>query len=350
MKECCYSMTSMDLLGMAVIHSIWLIAIGGVLVELVMVPVASARSRCSLATFSVILMPAFLGLAFYGVQLSWLPFMQPVFVAGTSVTTWVARIFVVGVAVQLSRLVMSVGCVARLRRSSRSVSSLTLPEFKGGVGNVSIQIVRSHAIAGPVTIGWLRPVILIPEHTIVNLDVDQLALLVRHEMAHVSYRDYLWNLIQCVAESLVFYHPVVWLMGRAVRHEREFACDDMVVQSGVCKLDYSRALTSLEHLRSRWNPLLQPSNGAPLLPRIQRLLHGRRGRSLSAVRSLVGVLIATVGVSLTVACASAAGSSTDVPVSPEASSIATDDWLASASCEAIPVTPPVTITVLCCPE
>lgn len=350
MKECCYSMTSMDFLGMALIHSIWLVAIGGVLVELVMARVASARSRCSLATISVILMPVFSGLEYLCVQLSWLPLMQPVFVAGTSLTTWVAGVFLLGVAVQLSRLVVSVGCVARLRRSSRSGSSLTLPEFEGGVGNVSIQIVRSHAIAGPVTIGWLRPLILIPEHTIVNLDADQLALLVRHEMAHVRHRDYLWNLIQCVAESLLFYHPVVWLMGRAVRHEREFACDDWVVQSGVCKLDYSRALTSLEHLRSRWNPLLQPSNGAPLLPRIQRLLHGRRAQSLFAVRSLVGVLIATVGASLTVVSASAAGSSTDVPVSPDSSTIAADDWLASASCEAIPVTPPVTITVLCCPE
>jgi beta-lactamase regulating signal transducer with metallopeptidase domain len=280
MKECCYSMTSMDFLGMTLIHSISLIAIGSVFVELVMARVPSARSRCSLATTSIIMMPALLGLAYFGVRLSWLPFMQPVFVAGTSLTTWVARVFVVGVAVQLSRLVVSVGCVGRLRRSSRSVSSLTLPEFKGGVGNVSIQISRSNAIAGPVTIGWLRPLILIPEHTIVNLDADQLALLVRHEMAHVSNQEYLWNLIQCVEESLVFYHPVVWLIGRAIRHERESAYDDMVVQSGVCKLDYSRALTSLEHLRSRWNPLLQPSNGASLLPRIQRLLHGRRAQSL----------------------------------------------------------------------
>ena len=350
MKECCYSMTSMDLFGMAVIHSIWLIAIASVFVELVMARVASARSRCSLATISIITMPALLGLAFFGLRLSWLPFMQPVFVAGTSLTTWVARVFLAGVAVQLSRLVLSVGCVGRLRRSSRSVSSLTVPEFQGGVGNVRVQIVRSNVIAGPVTIGWLRPVILIPEHTIVNLDADQLALLVRHEMAHVSNRDYLWNLIQCVAESLLFYHPVVWLLGRAVRHEREFACDDLVVQSGVCKLDYSRALTSLEHLRSRWNPMLQPSNGAPLLPRIQRLLQGRRARSLSAVRFLVGVLIAAVGVSFTMVSVSAAGSSTDVQVSPDSSTIAAGDWLASASCEAVPVPPPVTITFLCCPE
>lgn len=350
MRECCFSMTSMDLLGMAVIHSLWLIAIGGVLTELVMARVPSARSRCSLATICVILMPLIPGLAILCVKWSWLPFLQPTSVAGTSVTTWVARVIVLGVAVQLSCLVVSAACVARLRGTSRACSTLTLPEFSSGVRNASIHVVRSNAIAGPVTVGWLRPVILIPEHTIENLAPDQLALLVRHEMAHVSNHDYLWNLLQCFAESLVFYHPVVWLMGRAVRHEREFACDDWVVQSGACKLDYSRALTSLEQLRSRWNPLLQTSDGAPLLARIQRLLHGRPRQSLCIVRSLVGVLIATVGVSVTVVSTSAVGSSNDVPASPNSLANADSVWLVSRSGAAAPGSPPVSINVLCCPE
>lgn len=183
-----------------------------------------------------------------------------------------------------------------------------------------------------------------------NLNADQLALLVRHEMAHVSNRDYLWNLIQSFAESLVFFHPIVWLIGRAARHEREFACDDSVVQSGVCRLNYSKALTAFEHMRSQWNPLLQPSNGAPLLLRIQRLLNVRRGQSLAAVQFLCGLLMAAVGVTWTVVSASESGSSTDALASPEFWSIAADSWQTNAGSEPVPVQPPVLVMPLCCPE
>lgn len=355
MTECCCSTNSMDFLGMALIHSVWLFAILGVFVELLMARVGSARHRCLLATIGVIMMPVLLGLAYFGVQFSLLPFRQPGFVAGASLTTWLAFAFLVGVALQLFRLVVCFGCVARLRRSARTDALLMLPQHSDGLSNFDIRTVRSNAIAGPVTLGWLRPLILIPEHTVVNLDASQLALLVRHELAHVRNRDYLWNLLQCVAESLVFYHPVVWLMGRAARHEREFACDDCVVQTGVCRLEYSRALAALEHLRSRWNPLFQHSSGAPLLPRIQRLLQGRRGRLLSVFRLLFGVLIAAFGVIWTGVATTAAGASIDGPGSPEFRALA-DHWQLHAGCEVVPgqhpaiVLPPVMVMPTCCPD
>jgi len=70
MKECCCSTNAMDFLGMALIHSVWLLAILGVFVELAMARAGSARHRCLLATVGVIMMPVLSGLAYFGVQLS----------------------------------------------------------------------------------------------------------------------------------------------------------------------------------------------------------------------------------------------------------------------------------------
>ena len=83
------------------------------------------------------------------------------------------------------------------------------------------------------------------------LSPEQLEAVLAHELAHVRRADYLWNLIQTMAETLLFFHPAVWWLGRRLREQRELCCDDVAVQSCADPLVYATALLRLEERRSQ---------------------------------------------------------------------------------------------------
>jgi beta-lactamase regulating signal transducer with metallopeptidase domain len=51
-----------------------------------------------------------------------------------------------------------------------------------------------------------------------------------HELAHVQRWDNAVNLVQRVVESLLFFHPAVWIVSGWVRRDREDCCDAVVVR------------------------------------------------------------------------------------------------------------------------
>jgi BlaR1 peptidase M56 len=70
-----------------------------------------------------------------------------------------------------------------------------------------------------------------------------------HELAHVRRADYFWNLVQTVVETLFFFHPAVWWVGRNVRQQRELCCDDIALETCSDPVVYASALLRLEEER-----------------------------------------------------------------------------------------------------
>ena len=129
---------------------------------------------------------------------------------------------------------------------------------------------RSALVQVPTVIGHLRPLVLLPINALTGLSTDQLRGLLAHELAHVQRYDYLVNITQTIIETLLFYHPAVWWMGRVIRQERENACDDLAAE--VCdRRTYAQALAAMESLRATPMPALGARDGV-LLPRIRRIL------------------------------------------------------------------------------
>jgi beta-lactamase regulating signal transducer with metallopeptidase domain/protein involved in polysaccharide export with SLBB domain len=138
-----------------------------------------------------------------------------------------------------------------------------------------VRILESSAVAVPLMIGWLKPIVLLPSATIAGLAPDQLEALIAHELAHVRRHDYLVNLLQSLLETTLFYHPAVWWMSHRVRAEREHCCDDLAV--GVTdRLTY---VTALSHVAALAAPgvALAASDGS-LRARVRRLLGPERDR------------------------------------------------------------------------
>jgi protein involved in polysaccharide export with SLBB domain len=159
-----------------------------------------------------------------------------------------------------------------------------------------ISLRLSESVTTPALIGWLRPVILIPSAALCELPADYLESLLLHELAHVRRHDYLVNLLQTIAETLLFYHPVAWWVSRIIRTERENCCDDQTVRHADRKV-YVKALAMMELVRSSGiGRLALTASGGTLLPRIQRLTRtapsrGRSGAGFIAMLALLATIV-----------------------------------------------------------
>ncbi|NKB66401.1 MAG: M48 family metalloprotease [Candidatus Latescibacteria bacterium] len=156
----------------------------------------------------------------------------------------------------------------------------------------SVRLFVSARVAVPMTIGWLRPVILLPVGLFERMPLPQIEAVLLHELAHIRRCDYLVNMLQSLVETLFFYHPAVWWLSAHIRQEREYCCDDQTVALGGDRLVYAKALTSLATgPQPRW---ALSAKGGVLLQRLTRLVdpEARRPDSLGRSDLLAGLLLA----------------------------------------------------------
>jgi hypothetical protein len=111
------------------------------------------------------------------------------------------------------------------------------------------------------------------------------------------------NVLQGIAESLLFYHPAVWWISHQIRAEREHCCDDLAVAASGDVLVYARALAELESMRSAYFKAALSASDGSLLRRIQRLadpLAARRPAGWGVAWSLGALLLVGIaGVAVT---------------------------------------------------
>jgi len=158
----------------------------------------------------------------------------------------------------------------------------------------AVRLLESAAVEVPSVIGSLRPVILLPASTLTGLTPAQIEMILAHELAHIRRHDFLVNLLQALVETLMFYHPAVWWMSRRVRIERENCCDDMAVAVCGNPIQYARALTRLEELRSASMTVVVAANGGSLIDRIRRIATTRAESTGSSSRWAAAVAALTI--------------------------------------------------------
>jgi len=159
-----------------------------------------------------------------------------------------------------------------------------------------VALLESCLMETPVVIGHLRPVILMPVGLLTGLSVAQIDAILIHELAHIRRRDYVLNVLQTLAESLLFFHPAVWWVSRTIRAEREHCCDDWVLAMNCDAREYAAALTKLEEIRCAAIEPALAATGGGLVKRIRRLLNQPERRSSTLAPLVVGVAIVfTIG-------------------------------------------------------
>ena len=226
---------------------------------------------------------------------------QPVLLPLSRFLPWLDVAWLLGVACLSTRTIGGWRLIHRLRRSALLqppevvyANFVRLRERLGITRQVSLYI--SHHIQGPLAIGIVRSLVILPVSALMALSPEQLEAVLAHELAHVRRADYLWNLIQTMVETLLFFHPAVWWLGRRLRQQRELCCDDVAVQSCADPLVYATALLRLEERRSQRLSLAMALDGhkpwSGLSLRIARILGETNGEQ--GPRELVPIPLAVL--------------------------------------------------------
>jgi beta-lactamase regulating signal transducer with metallopeptidase domain/ankyrin repeat protein len=207
--------------------------------------------------------------------------------------TWLVGAWLAGVVILSLRITGGWILAQSFKHGARPVGppwqeTLTRLAIRFGIRG-RIALCESSGASVPAVIGWLRPVILLPLSAMAGLTPQMIEAVLAHELAHIRRHDYLLNLLQTVVETLLFYHPAVWWVGKKIRQERENCCDDLAVAACGDALIYARALTALEDVRSTPPRLAVAATAGSLLTRIRRLVQVREPAGSPAIAWLAGV-------------------------------------------------------------
>lgn len=208
----------------------------------------------------------------------------------SSVLPWV---WIVGFPLTCLWLLSGIAGAERFRRQCRMLDddrAIAICRRLQGLLRLSrdVAIGVSDRIAAPILVGIVRPLILLPAATLAGGTVEQLEMILLHELAHVRRWDNLVNLLQRMVEAVLFFHPAIWWLSNRVRLEREHCCDAVVLAHIGKAEPYAEMLVQMALSRPRPTWALGTSIARDLIPRIQRILKHEDER-MQVSRGLVAV-------------------------------------------------------------
>jgi bla regulator protein BlaR1 len=160
-----------------------------------------------------------------------------------------------------------------------------------------VKIWLSEWVTSPVTIGYLKPIILIPVAAINNLTPHQLEAVILHELSHIYRYDYFINLILSFIKTVLYFNPFVNFLVKSVEKEREYSCDEMVLQFQYKPGEYASALLRLEQNKHRQMVMAAAGKNHDLLHRIESIL-GMRNKGWNPARQLSIAFLTMLGIAL----------------------------------------------------
>ncbi|MFN8304489.1 MAG: M56 family metallopeptidase [Saprospiraceae bacterium] len=222
----------------------------------------------------------------------------------------IVGLWLLGFGFFLLRLVGGLWWIRQLRRMAEPLSD---PAWAARLNGLARQLGQSKPVAlfesaivrVPLTIGWLKPVILLPVGLVNQLSVAEVEALLAHELAHIVRRDWLFNLLQAFIEALFYYHPAVWWLSATARREREISCDDTALSLTGNRLAYAKALVQVQEMaraQGKTPALALAAAGATpllrrrpvLLERIQRILNQQHKKSQLMEKFIATALLAAL--------------------------------------------------------
>lgn len=163
--------------------------------------------------------------------------------------------------------------------------------------NVGIWV--SELVSSPVTIGFLKPMILVPLAAINHLTPQQLEAVLLHELSHIRRFDYLLNLVLHFINTILYFNPFAKAFVKIVEKEREKSCDELVLQFQYDSHEYASALLTLEKAghASKTFTMAAAGKKADLLTRVELILGVQKKPVLSFNRlaGLMSGLLCVIG-------------------------------------------------------
>lgn len=160
-------------------------------------------------------------------------------------------------------VVVALVALLGLKKKVREVEPISEPGLIELVADLSSrvglrkapQVVISSQETNAMTIGIVKPVILIPHSTLDSCTREELRFILAHELAHIKRGDAWLALLPQLVSALFFFHPAVWIANREFELSREAACDQTAVRTlGASQDAYGRLLLKLSSPGEDGNP------------------------------------------------------------------------------------------------
>ena len=170
----------------------------------------------------------------------------------------------------------------RWRRISAAVRAGSAVDLRLVNLGIPVRAISSPAFIEPGIFGAFRPILLLPEGITERLTPEQWKAIVAHELCHVRRRDNLIALIQMFVETVFWFHPLTWWIGKRIFEERERACDEEVLKLGNEPRVYARGILKVcELYLESPMPCVAGVSGSNLRMRIEAILNGRIVKNLN---------------------------------------------------------------------
>ncbi len=144
------------------------------------------------------------------------------------------------------------------------------------------------ACATPITVGWLRPKVILPAEW-AAWPRTKLDAVLAHEGEHAHHRDPLTQWLALFNRAVFWFNPLAWWLERRIGALAEEASDAAVLSRGHNADEYAACLIamarSVTDSGSRIHVIGMTMPGSALPARIRRILNARPARPLSRLQS-----------------------------------------------------------------
>ncbi len=220
-----------------------------------------------------------------------------------------ALLWVFGGLVPLAALAVGFHRAGTIIRNARPAGDPEIDalaaEVSAGLGlNRSVPVLLSPEALVPMTAGFVRPVLVLPDSARA-WPRDRQRVVLLHELAHVARRDLGALLVAELTTAAYWFHPLAHAVARHLRRSAEEASDDLVLGSGTRASDYASHLVGIVRglgLPGEM-PVLAMARPSDLEERVRAILDPRRRRR--APSRLLAASLAAAGIAAALALAAA---------------------------------------------
>jgi TonB family protein len=142
-----------------------------------------------------------------------------------TVLAW--AVLILGVTLRLAWLAAGLSKLRQLRACSSSAPILVDADLQCTLGTRA-EVRDTAAVSHPVTFGWRKPVVLLPQPLRHQPD-DIRRAVVGHELIHVKRRDWPWLIVEELVVCLFWFHPAVWWLVSRIQLAREEVVDELAI-------------------------------------------------------------------------------------------------------------------------